>query len=104
MSVLSKIKSIAKTINEEEMTGYVPRSQAEMYWWNQHKIVKYTDLVPGVTDNNNVFNAANIEKGVGHRDKDNKEPTNDKPVTNDKSSKSKALKADPVQKNTYEID
>jgi hypothetical protein len=99
MNTLARIKSIAKTVNEELMETYVPRSQAEMDFYNTHTIVKYKDLVPGVTDNDKVFNATNIEKGLGHtkRSKDNTDPTDDKPATNDKSSKTKALSPAPIQ-------
>jgi hypothetical protein len=98
-SILSRVKSIAKSVNEPLMELYVPRSQAEMDFYNTHTIVKYKDLVPGVTDNDKVFNASNITKGLGHtgRSKDNTDDTQDKPTTNDKSSKTAALEPKPIQ-------
>jgi hypothetical protein len=97
--LLDRVKSIAKTVNAGLMETYVPRSQAEMDFYNTHTIIKYKNLVPGVTDDDKVFNASNITKGLGHtgRSKDNTDPTDDKPSTNDKSSKTAALEPKPIQ-------
>lgn len=99
MKTFDRIKSISKAVNESLMELYVPRSQAEMDFYNTHTIVKYKDLVPGVTDNDKVFNASDIEKGLGHthRSKDNTDETNDEPKANEKSSKTKALEPKPIQ-------
>lgn len=58
MSTLNRIKKIARDVNGpilENWTSFV----------NQHSIVKHTGLsIP--TENDEVFNASNIEKGEGH--------------------------------------
>lgn len=65
MSTLNRIKKIAKDINGPILENYSA-------FMDQHKIVKHTGLsIP--TENDEVFNATNIEKGKGHvnRDLDN---------------------------------
>lgn len=83
-SAFDRIKRIAGSKNKAIMERYEPVSPSELAFWNSHIVVNHKNLEPGVTDNDEVFNATNIS-GPAKRRADKVIKKDDKPGTSSAS-------------------